>query len=69
MSTTSYKGQFVPSVRGIALLCNGEAEDSVTFSGIEHIFKYQNDHSDKGRRQNSKDVVTNLPLKLATSGN
>ena len=24
---------------------------------------------DKGRRQNSKDVVTNLPLKLATSGN
>ena len=23
----------------------------------------------KGRRQNSKDVVTNLPLKLATSGN
>ena len=23
----------------------------------------------KGRHQNSKDVVTNLPLKLATSGN
>ena len=25
--------------------------------------------NNKGRHQNSKDVVTNLPLKLATSGN
>ena len=36
--------------------------------GVQN-YDISNHQFDKGRRQNSKDVVTNLPLKLATSGN
>ena len=40
-------------------------DESVIFYG----FFLRDSYSDKGRHQNSKDVVTNLPLKLATIGN
>ena len=34
-----------------------------------NAYRHMAEQNGKGRHQNSKDVVTNLPLKLATSGN